>query len=408
MRDPGDLIAGLCGFARRAPCSDAERRAANWLEAELARRGHEAWVEPLWTRPQWAPSLALALALAVAASVVAVAAAGVGLALALAATVSLGLEAAGRVSPLRLPFPRRATQVVVCEPPDPAAIRLVLCASYDAPRRGLLFADRLRRLAARGRGPGPLGWLALAAGAIAAAAGARLAGVDATWLGALQLIPTIVCLLGLAAAIDIALSDVCTGASDPASGAAVAVALLDELAARPPAGVSPALLLAGSGETIPAVVAGRHLRAERLDPARAVVLELGACGAGVPEVAARHPGLRAAAAEAGVAPGRRAREPSRACRPRAWRAARPRDGLRARGRRATSLPRSTRPPCRRPSMPRWTSPTSWASGSPPPAPEPPLRPTGSPPAPRSSRAPSGSAASRRSRRPRASRPRGCA
>ncbi|HEX8104216.1 MAG TPA: hypothetical protein VF533_16475, partial [Solirubrobacteraceae bacterium] len=305
-----DSIDALCDVPRRAPCSDAERRAAIGLRRELERRGHEAWAEPVWTRPQWPTALLAHALLAVAGSVVSVSAPAVGLGLALAAALGLALEAGGRLSPVRLPFRRRATQMVVTEPEDPEAIALVLVAGYDAPRRGLIFRDALRRLAARGRGPGrprAVGWLALAALAIAAAAGARLGGVEANWLGIAQFVPTVVLLLALAAAADIALSDVSPGASDPASGVAVALAALDDLVDDPPAELSASVLLAGASETVPPDAVRRYLRAERLDPARAVVIEVGPCGAGDPVLITGHPQLRAAAAAAPLplAPGRR-------------------------------------------------------------------------------------------------------
>ena len=295
-------VRDLSAFERRAPCSDAERRAAEWLRAELGRRGHDAWVEPLWIRPQWPLALVLHCALAGAASVVAVGTPAVGLGLAVAALLSLLIEASGRTSPLRWLFRRRATQVVLTEPEDPDAVQLILCAGYDAPRRGLVFRDGLRRLAARGRGPGPLGWLIVATLVIAAAAGARLAGIDEPWLGAVQFVPTVALLLAFAAAADIGLSDVSPGASDPLSGAAVALALHDELAARPPEELSVSLLLYGASEGIPPGAVRAHLKREDLATEDVVVLELGACGAGEPVLATRHPQLRRAAVEAEIPP----------------------------------------------------------------------------------------------------------
>jgi len=342
-----DTVRNLCAFERRAPCSDAERRAAEWLRDELARRGHDAWVEPLWIRPQWPLALLLHTALGVAASVVAVGAPAVGLGLALAALLSAGIEASGRISPLRWGFRRRATQVVITEPADPDAVRLVLCAGYDAPRRGLIFRDGVRRLVARGRGPGPLGWLLVALLVLAAAAGARLGGVEAAWLGAVQFVPTVALLLTFALAADVALSDVAPGASDPASGAAVALALHDELSDRPPAELSVSLLLCGGSEGIPPGAVRAHLKLEGHATEDVVVLELGACGAGAPVVAAGHPQLRAAAAEAGL-------EPAPVRRPTALRAARAlrlpaariaclEDGITPRSRQPSDVPEAVDP-----------------------------------------------------------------
>ncbi len=336
-----DTVRSLCAFERRGPCTDAERRAAEWLREELGRREHEAYVEPVWIRPQWPLALLLHAALAIVASVVSVSAPAVGLGIAVAVALSLLIEASGRTSPLRLPFRRRATQVVVTEREDPDVVELILCASYDAPRRGLIFRDALRRLAARGprRGPGPLGWLIVAVAVIAAAAGARLAGLDAAWLGAVQFVPTVVLLLAFAAAADIALSEVSAGASDPASGAAVALALHDELVAEPPGELSVSLLLAGAGETVPPAAVRAHLKREQLASEEVVVLEIGACGAGEPVLATGHPQLRraAAAAELPLAPVRR---------PTAMRAAR---SLRLPTARLACLERGITPRSRQPS-----------------------------------------------------------
>jgi hypothetical protein len=99
--------------------------------------------------------------------------------------------------------------------------------------------------------------------AVAGAAGARLGGVEATWLGALQLAPTVVLLVAFAAAVDIALSGFSPGANDNASGVAVAIALFEQLRRDG----APALLLVGAGHAV---------RRPRGD------LELGPCGAGRP------------------------------------------------------------------------------------------------------------------------------
>ena len=302
-----DLLApadDLCDIGERAPCTDAERRAAVGLRRELRRRGHEAWVEPVWTRPQWPPALLVHSILGVTGSVVSVGAPAIGLGLGLAAALGLALEWRGRLSPVRLLFGRRATQMVVTEPEDPDAIALILVAGYDAPRRGVVFRDAVRRLAARGRGPGVLGWLAIAALVIAAAAGARLAGVEGAWLGAVQFPPTVALLLTFAAAADIWLSDVSPGASDPASGAAVALAALDDLADDPPAELSACVVLAGASETVPPAALRSYLRGERLVPADTVVIEVGPCGSGEPVLVTGHPQLRSAAAAAGIPLGR--------------------------------------------------------------------------------------------------------
>lgn len=300
----GRVIAALCGFAGRGACTDAERRAAAWLHDDLRSRGHEAWVETHWVRPGWAVAVALAALLGVVGSLLSVTIPAAGVALGGVAAVVLAVEAAGRVSPGRMLGARRATQHVLtaAPPPRPAPPRvaLLIAARYDAPRGGLILGDRWRALGAR------LGsvraWLALACAVVAACAGARLGGVDATWLGAVQLVPTVLLLFALAAAGDVALSAWAPGANDNASGAAVALALHDELTRDPPAGLAPSLLLTGAGASGPQGLRA-HLRRDEVDPAGAVLLEIGPCAGGAPAWRSRHPQLRAAAERAAGALG---------------------------------------------------------------------------------------------------------
>lgn len=283
-----DVTADLCDFAGRGPCTDAERRAALWLHDDLRARGHEAWVETVWVRPQWAWSLTLHATLGVVASLLAGAVPVAGLALAGLTLASYALELAGLGGGLLLLFHRRATQLVVVEPPDADAVALWISAPTDAPRRGLVLRDGWRRAGARLR-PAPLAWVALALAAVTAAAVARVAGVEATWLGAVQLVPTLVLLLAAAAGFDIALSEPSPGAGE-AAGVAVAMALHDELREDPPPGLSPGLVLAGAGD-LRALGLRTWLRDQRPDPARTVLLDVGPCGGGEPAWSARHPQL---------------------------------------------------------------------------------------------------------------------
>jgi hypothetical protein len=236
-----------------------------------------------------------------------------GLIAAAIAAVSLALEGAGLTGPLRLLQPRRATQNVVALPEDREGVTLLVCAPYDAPRRGLVLNDRWRGLAARLGDVRP--WLAACALMIAGAAAARQAGVDAAWLGAVQLVPTVVLIAALAAAVDIALSAISPGAG-PASAAAVALAVHEELAADPealPAGV----ILYGAGASGPHALRAQ-LRRERPDRRLTVLLELGPCAGGEPAWRTRHPQLRRAAGLAADAldlvPPRRRPRPARGAR----------------------------------------------------------------------------------------------
>ncbi len=59
-----ETVSGLAGFERRGPGTDAERRAALWLAAELEQSGREVRLEPFWCRPNWALAHAWHVALA--------------------------------------------------------------------------------------------------------------------------------------------------------------------------------------------------------------------------------------------------------------------------------------------------------------------------------------------------------
>ena len=279
------LVEGLCAFAGRGACTDAERRAALWLHDELRARGLEPYVETRWVRPQRWAVLAMGGLLCVAGSLLAVPAPVAGLVVAGVGALSLAVEALGWIGPVRLLFPRRATQDVLTAVPD-VGVPLVIAAAYDAPRRGLVLNERWRALLRRA----PRGSLAVCGVLVAAAAAARVAGVDGTWLGAVQLVPTVVLLVALAAAADIALSAWAPGANDNASGVAVALAVFEELQREPPRALAPALLLVGAGHAVRRVMG-------------VVALEIGPCGAGRPVLRARHPQARAAADRAAEALG---------------------------------------------------------------------------------------------------------
>jgi hypothetical protein len=76
-----------------------------------------------------------------------------------------------------------------------------------------------------------------------------MAGLDATWLSALQAIPTIVLIVAGFLLIDIALSDIVPGAYDNASGVAAVLSAADELTANPPDNLDVWIVLAGSEES---------------------------------------------------------------------------------------------------------------------------------------------------------------
>jgi hypothetical protein len=248
-------------------CTDAERRAALALAAQLRAAGRAARIEARWVRPGWPAWQALCAIAGVVATVVSVDHPLAGLVVAGAAlAVSLGH---GRG---RLPLGRaRATQDVVAPAPAPRAVTLVVLAAVDRPRASVL--DRV---------PAPLLWLWGALLLTTVFAAARLAGAEGTLLGAGQLVPAVVLLLVAAALLDAAFEP-----AAPADAAATRAALA--LAAIPWAEI----VLVGAGE----LGLRARLRADRRAPDRIVVLWLEPAPS--PAWRSAHPTLAAIAHDAG-------------------------------------------------------------------------------------------------------------
>jgi hypothetical protein len=192
----------------------------------------------------------------VAGSVIATVQPAVGFTLVFIAAVSTYLDLNTRLYLVRSLLFRRASQNVVSPGDRPDAPgRLILIAHYDAARTGYIFAKaskRIRRLPERVRiGLGPFRlffWLGLAP--LLPILGARMAGFDATWLNAIQAIPTIVLIVAGFLLIDIALSDIVPGAYDNASGVAAVFSAAEELAANPPENLDVWIVLAGAEESL--------------------------------------------------------------------------------------------------------------------------------------------------------------
>jgi hypothetical protein len=228
-------VARAAGTEVRPPGSEAERAAARRLAAWLRARGDAAELRPRRARPQALAATGISAALGAAGSLLSVVSAPVALACAAVGALVVALEAAGVASPARRVFPRRELTDVFVAPRvgDGAALArraVLICAPFGSPRLGLASA-RVER--ARW-------WLAGAAAAVLAACAARALGAGGLVLGAVQLVPTLALLAGAAAALDAGLAG-----WGPGEGvaAAVAAAVHDELAARPPRTLSPALLL---------------------------------------------------------------------------------------------------------------------------------------------------------------------
>jgi hypothetical protein len=161
-----------------------------------------------------------------------------------------------RIYLVRRLFFRRASQNVVApgQRPD-APARLLLCAHYDTARTGAAFnpkrVARGARLAARLPFPiGPFRILFWSLAALLPIIGARMAGLDSTWISLLQLPPTLVLMIGAFLLTDIELSDVVPGANDNASGVATVLSLVEELDAQPPANLDVWVLLTGGEECL--------------------------------------------------------------------------------------------------------------------------------------------------------------
>lgn len=248
------MIRELCSFEGRLAGTDAERRAANRLAARLRESGRRAEVEPIHVHPQVWMAYAVHCLLGIAGGLIAIALPVAGFAIVLASAASLYLDLNTRLPLLRRFFFRRASQNVFSPGRRPRApARLILSAHVDVARTGYLFSDRMRRrerlVPARLRvalAPSRLMFWSLAA--LLPILGARMAGLDAGWLSALQLPPTMVLVVAVFLLVDIQLSDAVPGANDNAASVALALSLARELDAAPPEHLDVRVLLTGGGE----------------------------------------------------------------------------------------------------------------------------------------------------------------
>jgi hypothetical protein len=250
-----EVIREVCAFEGRGPGTDAERRAAQALAGRLRAIGRRADIEPFLSHPQYALVHLIHAVLGIAGSLLATVQPAVGFALVLFAAASTYLDLNTRLYLVRSLLFRRVSQNVVSPGNRPdAPARLILMAHYDAARTGYVFSKaskRIRRLPERARlslGPFRLFfWLGLAP--LLPILGARMAGFDATWLNAVQAIPTIVLIIAAFLLIDIALSEIVPGAYDNASGVAAVLSAADELTADPPPNLDVWIVLTGAEES---------------------------------------------------------------------------------------------------------------------------------------------------------------
>ena len=228
--DPKQIADELRALEGRGPCTDAERRAARAIAQRLRGLGRRPRTQTVWVRPDNDALLALASGLGVAASVVSVDHARTG----------LGLAIGGLVLSVLAPWlgARRATQWVWAgrtEGSDPF-VRLLLTCRADA--QPVPMAERwLARVGL----PGPRVLLALALAALVACTAVRTAGTGGTALGAVQLLPTAICIAGVGAFLDAWVAR----PGNAAAGPAAALAALAALDGAPPKRLSPEVLVAG-------------------------------------------------------------------------------------------------------------------------------------------------------------------
>jgi len=279
-------IEALVDVGRRAPGSDAERRAAAYLKKRLEGLGRQVEVESVDAWPAWPLAYAILAVLAVVGSVLSVSAAALGAALALVAALLTFLDAGVLLPTLRRLLGRRASQNVVSWDDGGKPGSLLLVAHYDAGRGGIALGEKAEtRRAAFGnlvrRPIGPLEPLFWAQLAVLVCCVLRLAGLSGPLLTVVQFIPTVLLIVAVALLLDIALSPTKAGENDNATGAALALRLAERFGGGRLDHFDVHVLLTGGQK---AVAAGsrsflkRHKR--ELGRERTVILNLDAVGSG--------------------------------------------------------------------------------------------------------------------------------
>lgn len=238
---PLELIGALSeGIGPRRPTSDAERRAAELLGAELAEAGAAVGVEEFAGYDTFARPYGVIAALAVASGLPG--RSGPRWALGALSAALLVSEGGLVRAPLSDLMARGVSANVVgsVEPTGRAVRTLCLVAHLDSSRSGLLFDPRLGRVVR-----GLLTAQALAAAPLVAEPLLRRSGVGRLAVRLARAINAIG--LGLLAERELRGVDV-PGANDNASGAAAVVTLAGELAAAPLEGTRVVALICGCEE----------------------------------------------------------------------------------------------------------------------------------------------------------------
>ena len=246
------VVERLCEI-KRPSASAGERASAEWIQAELERRGLVARIEEeRGTGGYWVPLGLLSAAGLVGAGLVASGRRWKGAALAAAATVGLADDLALGRRWFRHMVARRRTWNVVGEVPgDSGGHTVVFVAHHDAAHSGFIFdpsggerlAERAPWLIGRINTDPPVFWPVVGGPALIAT-GAALRRPAMSWSGAGLAIAS------LAAFGDIALRHVVPGAIDNASGVAALIELADRIRESPPTRVRVLFVFTGSEEAL--------------------------------------------------------------------------------------------------------------------------------------------------------------
>jgi Peptidase family M28 len=279
-------IEALVEVGRRAPGSDAERRAAAYLKRRLEGLGRDVEVEAVDAWPAWPLAYAILAAAAVVGSVLSVSVPALGAALALIAALLTFLDAGVLLPTLRRLLGRRASQNVVSWGDRDKPGMLLLVAHYDAGRAGIALGQKAEaRRAALGnlirRPIGPLEPLFWAELAVLVCCILRLAGLSGVLFTVIQFVPTVLLIVAVALLLDTALSPTTGGGNDNATGTALTLRLAERFGGGRLDHFEVHVLLTGGQKAIAAgsrTFLKRHK--QELSRHRTAVLNLDAVGSG--------------------------------------------------------------------------------------------------------------------------------
>lgn len=259
----------------RRPCSEAEHQAGRALASWLRERGAETRLDRFNGFPSFAYPFGLMLTAALAGGVLQSRRRRAGDALSLGALAAIALEGDLRVTPVSALFARQASANVVASvaPSGEARQRVCLCAHMDTTRSGLIFHPRAQSYLL------PLFQVPVVAAAVVAAGPVTRPLRRGRLLHRLGLLG-LAYGLAMLAERELRGEDV-RGASDNASGCAVAAQLAAELAAQPLENTRVDLLITGC-EEVGMRGAQAYMNADRERAASTIFLNFDTVGGDVP------------------------------------------------------------------------------------------------------------------------------